>query len=64
MDEKTALEFLTVIIKRWRERKPTTTYAIIGALTWLATCEILGKAALLLAIPAFLVFFINVMKEV
>lgn len=64
MDEKQALELITDIIKRWRERKPTTTYAIIGALTWLATCEILGKAALILAIPAFLVFFINVMKEV
>ena len=62
MDEKTALELITDIIKRWRERKPTTTYAIIGALTWLATCWIIGKAALLLAIPAFLLALAKIME--
>lgn len=62
MDEKTALELLTAIVNKWRQRKPTTTYAIIGALTWLATCWIIGKAALLLAIPAFLLVLAKIME--
>lgn len=62
MDEKTALELLTAIMSKWRQRKPTTTYAIIGALTWLATCWIIGKAALLLAIPAFLLVLAKIME--
>ena len=61
MDEKTALELLTAIVNRWRQRKPTTTYAIIGALTWLATCRLIGPAALLLAIPAFLIVMAKIL---
>lgn len=64
MEEKQALELITDIMRRWRERKPTTAFVLIGAVAWIATVAMIGKAALVLAIPAFLIFFISEMKEV
>lgn len=62
MDEKQALEFLTAAMDRRRQRKPTTAYVLIGAAAWIATLALIGKAALLLVIPAFLIVLAKIME--
>lgn len=59
MSQEDALDFLREMLTAYREKKPITTVALICAVAWIVTVYIIGKAALLLAIPATLVALVK-----
>lgn len=54
MSQDDALAFLREMLTAYRSKKPVTAVALICAVAWIVTVYIIGKAALLLAIPATL----------
>ena len=59
MEPKELLDLLREWYKAKMQKKPTVLIAVICCLTWLATCAIIGKAALLLLIPLFILAIIK-----
>lgn len=55
MDEEKRAEILMEFLETYKERKSKTGIALICAAAWVATVALVGKAALLLAIPGFVV---------
>ncbi len=59
MNEEKVFRLLNNVISAYRQKKSTTKIALICAAAWLGTVMIIGKSALLPAIPLTLIALVR-----